>query len=43
MIDQRGVLGVLVGRLTRRLTRRYLRLEGDGLKAAVEKVERIAP
>jgi uncharacterized protein YndB with AHSA1/START domain len=35
-IDQRGPLGVLVGALTRRLTRRYLDLEARGLKARCE-------
>ena len=35
-IDQRGVLGVLVGVLTRRLTRRYLAMEGAGLRQRVE-------
>ena len=35
-LDQRGVLGVLFGVLTRRLTRRYLRIEGEGLKARGE-------
>lgn len=43
VIDQRGPLGVIVGLMTRRLTRRYLQLEGDGLKAAVEKAEPLAP
>ena len=35
-IDQRGPLGVVVGVLMRRLTRRYLHLEADGLKARSE-------
>ncbi len=35
-IDQRGPLGVVVGALMRRLTRRYLDLEGQGLKARAE-------
>ena len=35
-IDQRGPIGVVVGRLTRRLTTRYLDLEARGLKAASE-------
>jgi uncharacterized membrane protein len=35
-IDQRGPLGVIVGVLSRRLTRRYLRMEADGLKARCE-------
>lgn len=35
-IDQRGVLGVLVGLLTKRLTRRYLAMEGAGLRQRVE-------
>jgi hypothetical protein len=35
-IDQRGVLGALVGRLTKRLTRRYLAMEGAGLRQRVE-------
>jgi uncharacterized protein YndB with AHSA1/START domain len=35
-IDQRGPLGVVVGTLTRSLTRRYLDLEAQGLKARCE-------
>ena len=35
-IDQRGILGVLVGVLTKRLTRRYLAMEGAGLRQRVE-------
>ncbi len=35
-IDQRGPIGALVGRLMRRTTKRYLDLEGQGLKAAAE-------
>jgi len=35
-IDQRGVIGAIVGRLTKRLTRRYLAMEGAGLKRRVE-------
>ena len=36
-IDQRGPIGVAVGVLTRRLTRRYLDLEAQGLKERSEK------
>jgi hypothetical protein len=36
-IEQRGPLGVIAGVLTRRLTKRYLQLEGEGLKARVER------
>jgi ligand-binding SRPBCC domain-containing protein len=35
-IEQRGPVGVVVGVLIRRLTRRYLVLEGQGLKARSE-------
>ena len=36
VIEQRGALGVVAGALTRRLTRRYLALEGAGLKTQSE-------
>jgi uncharacterized membrane protein len=39
-IDQRGPVGLPVGVLTRRLTRRYLDLEGRGLKARSEQRHR---
>ena len=35
-LDQRGVIGVPVGLLMRRMTRRYLEMEGRGLKARSE-------
>ena len=39
-IDQRGPVGVVVGVLMRRLTNRYLDLEGQGLKARTEQLRR---
>ncbi|HMK12397.1 MAG TPA: SRPBCC family protein, partial [Acidimicrobiales bacterium] len=39
-IDQRGVIGVIMGALTRRITRRYLDLEGNGLKTRSEQTTR---
>lgn len=43
VIDQRGLLGVVAGLVTRRLTRHYLSLEGNGLKAAAERQRHDAP
>ena len=39
-IDQRGVIGVAVGVLMVRMTKRYLDLEGQGLKARSEESRR---
>jgi uncharacterized membrane protein len=39
-IDQRGPIGVAVGVLMRRLTKRYLALESQGLKASSEQLRR---
>ena len=37
-LDQRGLIGALVGRLMIRTTRRYLELEAQGLKARSEQL-----
>ena len=42
-IIQRGPVGVVVGAITRNLTKRYLDLEAHGLKARSEKSPRIRP
>jgi uncharacterized membrane protein len=39
-LDQRGVLGALVGRLMAKKTKRFLELEARGLKARSEQVSR---
>ena len=39
-LDQRGVLGALVGRLMINKTKRFLELEGNGLKACAEQRSR---
>ncbi len=39
-IDQRGLVGALVGRLMRGMTKRYLELEAQGLKARSEQRRR---
>jgi hypothetical protein len=41
-IDQRGPVGLLVGVLMRRTTRRYLQLEAEGLRARCEAMSRTA-
>jgi uncharacterized membrane protein len=40
-IEHGGGLGIVVGFLTRRITRRYLSQEGNGLKTATEKVDAV--
>ena len=40
-IDQRGPIGILVGVAMRKLTRRYLELEAQGLKARSEERRRL--
>ena len=40
-LDQRGVVGALVGRLMLRMTKRYLELEAQGLKARSEQRSRV--
>ena len=39
-IEQRGAIGVVVGALMRGLTKRYLAMEGEGLKARTEERQR---
>ena len=39
-IDQNGVFGALVGRLMASMTKRYLKLEAQGLKARSEQLSR---
>lgn len=39
-IDQNGILGALVGRLMASMTKRYLKLEAEGLKARSEQLSR---
>lgn len=39
-LDQRGVLGALVGRLMTKKTKRFLELEAQGLKARSEQLSR---
>jgi hypothetical protein len=42
-IDQRGVLGRPIGWLVKRTTRRYLRMEAEGLRARSESITDPAP
>ena len=40
-LDQRGIVGAAVAVLMRRTTRRYLAMEGDGLKARCEELRNL--
>ncbi|MFV9633739.1 SRPBCC family protein [Mycobacterium neumannii] len=40
-LEQRGPVGALVGLLMRSMTKRYLELEADGLKARCERLHRL--
>ena len=40
-LDQHGVVGAAVGVLMRRLTKRYLAMEGQGLKARCEELRKL--
>ena len=40
-LEQQGIVGVFVGRLMLRTTKRYLELEGHGLKARTERLRHL--
>jgi hypothetical protein len=40
-VDQRGLVGAIVGRLMLRTTRRYLEMEAQGLKVRSEQLRRL--